>query len=234
MLVMAAKFSQLGIDPALRDRRTASSYIVEALRSAILDGQFEDGEELNQVELAEHFNVSRVPVREAIRQLQAEGLVSAEAHRRAVVIGFSLERINEIFEIRMVLEDYLLKKAASRVDEARLEQLRGICDEMDDIDDRREWLAKNREFHRKLHEPSGAKTALTLLEQMMLRTERYLQRAGGIDRSAMVAVEHREILKAFECDSVSVAQEKLKLHIEGTQKSVVELLRRSEDSEQEG
>jgi DNA-binding GntR family transcriptional regulator len=231
---MVSRFSQLDIDPALRARRTASDYIAEALRTAILDGRFADGEELNQVELAEHFNVSRVPVREAIRQLQAEGLISAEAHRRAIVIGFSLKRINEIFEIRAVLEDYLLKRAAPFLDEVRLEQLRSLCDEMDGTRDRREWLAKNREFHRKLHEPSDAKTALALVEQMMMRVERYLQRAGGVDRSALVGMEHREILDALESDDVSSARRKLGLHIERTQKSVIDQLRSSTNSQPEG
>ena len=60
-----------------------SDYIVEALRAAIYDGQFADGEELNQVELAAYFKVSRVPIREALRQLQAEQLVRSVAHRRA-------------------------------------------------------------------------------------------------------------------------------------------------------
>jgi DNA-binding GntR family transcriptional regulator len=221
------KFSQLDFDPALRSRRTASDYIAEALRDAILDGQFEDGEELNQVELANHFNVSRVPVREAIRQLQAEGLVSAEPHRRVSVIGFSRERIDEAFEVRAVLEDYLLKKAAPRLDEARLERLYSICEELDVTEDRRKWLDKNREFHRVLHEPSGAKMALALVEQMTLRVERYLQRAGGVDRAAEVGREHRTLLKALENNDIPAARSALELHISRTREAVMKQLRQS-------
>lgn len=69
--------------PSLTQRQTASDYVADVLREAIISGQFEDGRELNQVELANHFNVSRVPVREALRRLQAEGLVSAD--RKSVV-----------------------------------------------------------------------------------------------------------------------------------------------------
>ena len=57
------------------ERKTTTDYLAAALRTAIYDGQFADGEELNQVELAQFFGVSRVPIREALRQLQAEGLV---------------------------------------------------------------------------------------------------------------------------------------------------------------
>src|SRR4051794_22192488 len=66
--------------PPLAERRTASDEVADTLRGAIINGQFDDGQELNQVELARHFGVSRVPVREALRRLQAEGLVTAEAH----------------------------------------------------------------------------------------------------------------------------------------------------------
>lgn len=113
---MTTDFLKLDVDPALRSRRTTSDYVAEALRAAILAGRFEDGQELNQVELADHFGVSRVPVREALRQLQAEGLIEAQAHRRAVVTGFSPERILEMFELRMLLEGFLLEKAAPNID----------------------------------------------------------------------------------------------------------------------
>ena len=66
-------------DPNLRERKTITDYLAAALRTAIYDGQFADNEELNQVELAEYFGVSRVPIREALRQLQAEGLVQCRS-----------------------------------------------------------------------------------------------------------------------------------------------------------
>jgi DNA-binding GntR family transcriptional regulator len=177
------RLAQLEFDPALRERRTASDYVAEALRSAIFNGQFADGEELNQVELANHFNVSRVPVREALRRLQAEGLVSAEAHRRAVVIGLTHERIVEIFEIRGLLEGYMLEKAAPSLDAARIARLRGLCDEMDSMEDHGAWLERNREFHRVLLEASGARTAMSIVEQLTIQVERYQRRSGGFDRA---------------------------------------------------
>ena len=81
-------------------RRTAADVVAEALRDAILGGELKDGERLNQAEIADEFEISRVPVREAIGRLQAEGLVSAEPHRKAIVIGFDQHRMAEVFEIR--------------------------------------------------------------------------------------------------------------------------------------
>lgn len=206
----------LEIDPALRERRTASDYVADALRTAILDGEFADGEELNQVELATHFKVSRVPVREALRRLQAEGLVSAEAHRRAVVVGFNRKRIEEIFEIRTVLEGYMLEKAAARIDAELLAQLTELCDQMDKTRDHSRWLEKNIDFHRLLIERAGSRTALALVEQFARQVQRYVRRDGRLERSQEAGAEHRRILEALARGDVAQARRVLQEHIAGT------------------
>src|SRR5579872_6976730 len=109
------KFERLEWDTHFSVRKTTTDYLADALRIAIYDGQFDDNEELNQVELAEFFGVSRVPVREALRQLQAEGLVQSIAHHRTVVCGMSLAQIIESIEMRAVLESHLLRKACEKL-----------------------------------------------------------------------------------------------------------------------
>src|SRR3974390_951979 len=113
---------KLSLD-GLKGRRTASEAVAESLRSAIRSGQLEDGAELNQVALAEHFGVSRVPVREAMRQLQAEGWITARPHHRAVVQALSPERILEMIELRVLLEAHLMIKSIPKVGEQRLARL---------------------------------------------------------------------------------------------------------------
>src|SRR5215469_11054122 len=127
---------KLSLD-GLKGRRTASEAVAESLRSAIRSGQLEDGAELNQVALAEHFGVSRVPVREAMRQLQAEGWITAPAHHRAVVRAVSLESIIEIFEVRAMLEVHLVSKAIPKLTPQHIAELNGRCDEMERIKDHR-------------------------------------------------------------------------------------------------
>jgi DNA-binding GntR family transcriptional regulator len=210
--------------PSLSERRTASDYVAEALRQAIITGQFADGEELNQVELASHFNVSRVPIREALRRLQAEGLVSAEAHRRAVVLGFNRERIAEVYEIRALLEGYMLEGAAPRLGKEELAELRRMCDEMDEIDDHHTWLARNHEFHRALLARANAPTAMALVEQLSMQVERYLRRSGGIHRPKEAGREHRRILDALRKGELEKAQEVLRGHILHTRDRVLEAL----------
>src|SRR5262245_61534976 len=116
--ISSKKFARMQWDPSLRERKTITDYLATALRTAIYDGQFEDNEELNQVELANFFGVSRVPIREALRQLQAEGLVHNIAHHRSVVAGLTLAQILEAIEMRALLEAHLLRKAIPRFEQA--------------------------------------------------------------------------------------------------------------------
>lgn len=214
LAMTAARFARMSVDPALRERRTTSDYIADALRVAIYDGQFADGEELNQVELAAHFKVSRVPIREALRQLQAESLVRSVAHHRTAVIGLSLDEMLELIEVRAVLEGYLVAKAGPRLDAAALQRLNQLCDEADRIEDYGyNWVLKNWEFHRTLYQPSQSQAAIALVERLNLRVERYVRRSGGMDRLRQAAAEHRRILRDIERKNFAAARAHMQDHI---------------------
>ncbi|MGH8700600.1 MAG: GntR family transcriptional regulator [Burkholderiales bacterium] len=214
LVMTAARFARLAVDPALRERRTTSDYIVDALRAAIHDGQFADGEELNQVRLAGYFKVSRVPIREALRQLHAEGLVSNIAHRRTVVIGLDLSEILELIEIRAVVEGHLVAKAGPRLDAAALGRLDHLCDEMNRIRTYDyNWVLKNWEFHRTLYQPSQSKAAIALVERLILRVERYVRRSGSRARLREAAAEHRRILTDIERKNFVSARSRMQEHI---------------------
>jgi DNA-binding GntR family transcriptional regulator len=215
------KFAHLG---SVAERQTTADAITDVLREAILSGNFEDGEELNQVELAEHFSVSRVPVREAIRRLQAEGLVSAEAHRLASVVGFTRERIAEIFDIRALLEVHALERAALNFDSDVPDRLERLCDEMDATGNRSRWLKLNHEFHRTLLAPSGATTAIALVDQLSARVERYVRRSGGTLRPEVAGTEHRRIAAALRDGEPARAEEALRDHILHTRDAVLQQL----------
>lgn len=215
------KFGRLQWDPALRQRRTTADYLVSALRTAIYDGQFADGEELNQVELANFFKVSRVPIREALRQLQAEGLVRIVAHRRTVVAGLNLEEILEFIEMRAVLESFMVRKCAPHLDDAALVSLRRLCDEMDRIADYGpNWVLRNSEFHRTLYRTNASKTVMDLIEQIHLRVERYTRQAGTQSRLREAAAEHRQILYYIEQRDYGAASTAMERHILNTGEAI--------------
>ncbi|WP_160165551.1 GntR family transcriptional regulator [Conexibacter woesei] len=222
------EYALIGDAPELRNRRTSSDYIADALRNAINGGQLEDGAILNQVELAEHFGVSRVPVREAIRRLEAEGLVEAAAHRRAVVRGLSLARIAEVYELRALLEGHLVAQAAPHVDSATIGRLIAINDEMSGASDRARWLELNTAFHATLYAPADRETALELVDTLRNRGERYVQmwsRGRGLERTSRVTNEHAAIVRLVEQGDADGARRAMVEHIEHTRDAVLTLYR---------
>ncbi|MFQ3288887.1 MAG: DNA-binding GntR family transcriptional regulator, partial [Alteromonadaceae bacterium] len=88
--------------------KTRTQLVVEILREQIINGEIKAGQALRQAALAEELNVSRIPVREALLQLEAEGLVSFEPHRGATATDLSSDQIDELFELRAMLEADLL------------------------------------------------------------------------------------------------------------------------------
>jgi DNA-binding GntR family transcriptional regulator len=216
-------------------RRTTSDDVVDALREAIVRGDFEDGEELNQVALARHFGVSRVPVREALRQLQAEGLISAKAHMRVVVTALTVDRVAEVLDLRALVEIYLLGRAAEHISQADLDDLRALCDQMEQVDAHEDWLKLNKTFHAALYERSGADLAMDLARQLSARVQRYLQagNADGVHRNAEANAEHRRILDALAAGRPEKACAELEAHIGHTRARIVELLQQREISRAE-
>lgn len=212
--------------PELRNRRTTSDHIADALRTAINSGQLEDGAVLNQVELAEHFGVSRVPVREAMRRLEAEGLIDASAHRRAVVRGLSLDRIVEAYELRALLEGHLAAAAVPHLDRARLDRLTALNRALREETDHVRYLELNAEFHTTLYEAARRPLALEFVDNLRQRAERYVQmwsRGRGLDRARQVAREHALIVRLARQGDADGVRAAVQEHIEHTLTSVLAL-----------
>lgn len=212
--------------PELRNRRTTSDHIADALRTAINSGQLEDGAVLNQVELAEHFGVSRVPVREAMRRLEAEGLIDASAHRRAVVRGLSLERIAEAYELRALIEGHLAAAAVPNLDRARLDRLTALNRELRDTTDHVRYLELNAQFHTTLYEAARRPLALEFVDSLRQRAERYVQmwsRGRGLDRARQVTREHAAIVRLARQGDADGVRAAVQEHIEHTLTAVLAL-----------
>jgi DNA-binding GntR family transcriptional regulator len=223
---MSNELVDVVLGPELRDRKTASDHIADALRKAILTGALPDGAVLNQVTTAHHFGVSRVPVREAMRQLQAEGLISAEAHRQPVVRSLSIETIAEMCELRALIEEYLIERAIPNVDEDLLQQLSEISARMNRVTEHREWLRMNGEFHSLLYRSTNATIAIEMAEGLRGRVERYLSlwsRGEGMKRSAEAGREHQLILELVRSRNVAGAREQVHKHIMRTLQRIREL-----------
>ena len=207
-------FAPLVRSPALTERRSVSDHVLASLRDAIRSGALPDGTELNQMSLAAHYGISRVPIREALLQLQAEGWITARHHQRAVVRGMSIERIAEMIELRLTLECTLLKFAVPRMTPASIARLDSVCEEMEHSVDHDAWLSANSAFHRVLYEVANRPATLEILEQISSQVERYIRNKGSsLAREREALAEHRAIVNAVRSGSVEQTQERMRAHI---------------------
>jgi DNA-binding GntR family transcriptional regulator len=216
--------SSIRLEPELRERRITADYIAEALREAINRGELADGAVLSQAALATHFGVSRVPVREAMRELQAEGLIETRAHRIAVVRELDIARILEIYTLRGLIEGWLIEQATPQIDAVTLARARALHEEIRAEDDHARWLGLNARFHRVLYEPSGLVTTLELLDGLRSRAERYARlwsRGPGIHRPDETSQEHARILELVEAGDAAGAREAVQQHILHTRDRVI-------------
>src|SRR5258705_11907849 len=136
-------------------RLSLTDQIVTELRRQIMTGQLPEGAPLRQERLAAELGASRVPLREAIRQLEAEGLVTSELHKGTVVSSLSLEEIEELFEIRMRLETWLFEAAIPLMVEADFLLAEQVTEEAMQSGSVENWGELNCRFHEALYRPCG-------------------------------------------------------------------------------
>ncbi|MFB4165725.1 GntR family transcriptional regulator [Alteribacillus sp. JSM 102045] len=138
------------------DRATLQYRVTTKLREAILKGQFKVGERLIQEEWAEKLGVSRMPIREAIRQLEVEGLVRTEPRRGAIVTPISVEDIEEIYQLRALLEGQAVEKSLPNLGKEEIKDLESLYEQMISLEasekDVEEYMELNAHFHKILRE----------------------------------------------------------------------------------
>ncbi|MER2111585.1 MAG: GntR family transcriptional regulator [Solibacillus isronensis] len=126
---------------------TLPSKIYRILREAIIKGQLQPGERLVQDELAKTLNVSRMPIREAIKQLAAEGYVTVEPHKGAVVKQFTIHELEEIYFLRAKFEPMAAAESLKLMSPQLVTQLRELNEKMKKTDDTDEYVQLNIQFH---------------------------------------------------------------------------------------
>lgn len=134
---------------------TKSGVIAHEIRRRILDGSYERGRRLRQEDLATEFSVSVTPVREALRTLESESLLVAEAHKGMRVAGIDLDRLEAIYISRRLLEEFATKRAALRLSRRDIVELRALLAEMNTAATGTDLRALNRRFHFAIYESAG-------------------------------------------------------------------------------
>lgn len=191
------------------------------LRDKILNEDYEAGQKLNEVALSKELNISRTPIREALKQLELEGLVKSIPNKGVYVLGFSPRDIDDMLEIRLVLEGLSIQLAIDHISEAELEKIKEIYDLLEFYakkNDQEKFTEINIEFHEAIYRGTHSQYFEQLLSDINYYihvTSRHSIRQP--DRLLPAAQEHKEILEAIEKRDKELAKEKIQKHIRKTQ-----------------
>ncbi|MFJ5369671.1 GntR family transcriptional regulator [Bosea sp. CER48] len=191
---------------------TIAVRIARALAERIIAGAIEPGARLRQDHIAEEFATSHVPVREAFRRLEAQGLAISEPRRGVRVASFDLSEVKEVAAMRAALEVLALRHAAPHLTAAILdqaEQARRDCDAATDV---RAWEEANRRFHRTLVAPCGMKRLLATIDDLHAASARFLFSAWRSEWESRTDHDHRTILNALRSGDLETATATLARH----------------------
>jgi DNA-binding GntR family transcriptional regulator len=217
----------LSVLPAKREilkRQTTAEQVAVELRSRIIAGEIGEGDQLLQEQLASELGVSRIPLREAMRQLEAEGLITLTSHRGGVVSVLSMDQIRELFEIRACLETWLLTVAIPMMNESDFEALDAIIDEMRP-GEIAHWGELNWRFHQALYARAGRDQTLQLLRRIHHNLDRYLRvQISATSGWQKANVEHRGIVEFCRSKDVRRATAMLDSHIMDASTELIEAL----------
>ena len=190
--------------------KTKQQIVYESLRESIQSGELLPGTPLPMTHIAQQFAVSEIPVREALRQLDQEGLVMQRPHMQAVVKDIGEDEWRWVAELRLVLEPMAAMQATGRIPEERLDQLDVLIDEMEDAMQRQDsqlYQLKNHEFHNLIYSHCPNRRLHQILGELWSAAQRFsavYRMPGHMDAAQ---IEHRELVSRLRAsDRTAVAR----------------------------
>lgn len=208
---------------------TVAQTVASQIRERILKREISGGDPLRQEAIAKSFGISIIPVREALRQLEAEGLVELKTHRGAIATELTLDKALEWIHLRRLIETDLLGMALDHITEehlARAERILGKFNaalhqrlEMD------HWTQFNWEFHSALYAPADRPETMKVLESLHNKCDRYIRlQLLGADHIERAQKEHGELIDLCRKRQKRAAKALLLQHIVGVEEDLVEQL----------
>jgi DNA-binding GntR family transcriptional regulator len=192
---------------------TITGKITRALADRIIAGHIAPGTKLRQDYFAEEFGASHVPVREAFRRLEAQGLVVSEPRRGVRVASFDIAEVREVAEMRASLEVLALRHAAPHLTTAILDEAEAINRAGENAVDVRAWEEANRAFHRLILTPCAMPRLLATIDDLHAASARFLFSGFRMEWGAPTDQDHRAILKALRDRQFDVAAATLARHV---------------------
>ena len=211
---------------AAAHHRTAAGVVTETLRSAIIDGTIPAGMQLRQNDLASTLGISRMPIREAIRQLEAEGMIDFAPHRGAVVATLVPEDVEDISELRVALEQLALRLSLPQLDVAAFDRADAILAAIDVEASVARRAVLNRQFHALLYSGVSRRRLERQIGTLYDAFDRYLRfEHSQLERHVRSQQEHRRILDACRRGNMVVALGELGSHIGDAGRELAAFLR---------
>ncbi len=198
--------------------RTVGEMVVQVLRQAIISGAFAPGEWLRQEYLAEAIGVSRIPVRTALLQLEAEGLVTMHAHRGAQVRVQSAAQIEEIYRLRVLLETYGLRLSMAAMTSDRLSRMRELAAQLDSEPEGSDFLRTRVQFYREVYDADRNPLLVEQIEHLRSQLGRYLL---GFRFDEHRSQHHGALADSIAAGDLSTAESWLQSHLDGVRRGVL-------------
>lgn len=206
------------IRPVTRDG-SASARIAQAVRRAILSGDYQPGQRIVQEELAERFGGSRIPVREALRQLESEGLVRLVANTGAWVQSLTMAQCSEVYQTRERIEPLLLRHSAEYFTDDVIAQLSQLAHDMEQANDLEEFLELDRRFHFATYRARDTHVLGELVTRLWNTTQPYRRAyTGSVDAEHMRLYhdDHHMLVSALRDGDMELAEQVVAIHIRRT------------------
>jgi DNA-binding GntR family transcriptional regulator len=200
--------------------------VVDWLREAILTGRLRPGERIRQHIVAESCGTSRIPVRDALRQLEAEGLVTLVSNSGARVAEFNAEELSQIYELRERIEPLAAVQSIPKLSAADIDELRELSQKLDDAakdGDASTWVEVDRRFHLLLLSQASPRL-VAIVHSLWNATQHYRRMYFSLpERAAVARYEHALLLDAVVAGTTEEAELLLLLHIRRTRRTLERL-----------
>ncbi len=204
---------------------TIAGYVLNVIRDGILSGRYPEGEKLDQQALADELGVSLIPVRESLRQLEAEGLVKIYPHRGAFVAELSVDELKEIYLIRETLEELATQLAVPDLTQRTLEELGDLIAQMEQATAAQDFdrlLGLNRSFHFTIYEASRRPLLLQMINGLWDRSTLYRRLYTHLpERAPQALAEHKEIYAACQVGDAEAAGQVVRDNIRQTVEGIL-------------
>jgi DNA-binding GntR family transcriptional regulator len=215
----------LSVEPARNDsiqRVSLVDNVTELLRGALLAGEIGPGERIKVAELEKRFGVSHIPIREAVRRLETEGLIVALPQRAAVAAGVDLDDLSGLYDLRRIVECEVIERSVASMTPEQVDAVRAALEaleaEAQDHDSSRFWDL-HRDFHWALLEPGASAWIERVLGQIWLASQRYV-RLFVSETLEDAMRDHRELLVCCEERAGERARALLRHHLDRTEMAV--------------